>query len=125
MAGAQGGMQDLWGQIQRDGHVSNIFHYPIDMRRERYAHPITGTMTYYIPTGVVVITGTNNSAIGREMIECEPCHVDAASGIYGMYLSSYEENEAPGGFRISLEWTGLPMIGVDCGQYVYTDVTNT
>lgn len=125
VAQAASGFAELWGQIQRDTHIRTLFGYILDMRRETYVHPITGASTKYIPDNVVIITTTQNAAIGRELVECEPCHVDAAPGLYGTYISTYEDNEAPGGFRISAEWTGLPVIGVDAGQYIYSDVTAT
>ena len=101
----------------------SAFGMRLDVHDETYVHPISGAVMNYIPTNVAVFTSTDNAAIGREMIECEAIHVEAPPGTYGVYISSYEWLEPPGEIRIALEWTGAPVIGLDCGQYVIQDVT--
>lgn len=118
------GYEVLMNQILEDGHITELFGYEITTRDETYVHPITETVTYYIPDNAVVFTDSNNSKAGRQMVECEAVDDLAPDGHMGLFTTSRSDNEAPGGQKITAEWTGGPMITNPAGVYVLQDVTN-
>jgi len=123
MAGTGSGFEWWVEVIGRTGTISSFFGMRLDVVNDVYVNPVSGAVNYLIPTNVAIFTSTDNAACGREMIQCEAVHINAPAGTMGLYIDSYEWEEAPGEIRISAEWSGAPVIMNDCGSYVYTDVT--
>jgi len=104
------------------GIVSRIFGITWDVVDETYIHPVSGAVNFYIPTNVAIFLDSNAQRAGRYLVECEPVHIDAPEGTYGVYASSYEWQEPPGEVRLAAEWTGAPVVQ-DCAQYIIANVT--
>ena len=124
VAGAGGGYDYLSRQVVVDGHIKVAWGVNIILNDETYVHPITAVVTNYIATNVAIFLDNNNTRAGRAMIECEPVHPEAPSGMTGVYFPEpISEKEPPGEIRVSGEWTGQPIVAVPCSEYVLQDVT--
>ncbi len=117
------GIDMLHNAVIVDGNLEKLFGLDIVINDNTYVHPITGVTTDMIPDNVAVFIDPDNARCGRAMIECEAVHVDAPNGHTGLYLDSWEQQEAPGAISVNGEWTGGPQISVPCSEYILTDVT--
>ena len=116
------GIDWLHDTVLENGYLTRLFGVTIETNDFTYVHPITGVSTNYIPDNVAVFIDSDNARSGRAMVECEPVHVDAPGGMTGLYLDSWEQQEAPGAISVNGEWTGGPMIAIPCSEYILTNV---
>ncbi len=84
-----------------------------------------GTAALFIPDNVVILTSRDNTACGRELIECSPSDLDAPQGSRGVYAWQDRDGQHPHHVQYGLEWTGTPAIKNINSMYVWTDVTAT
>ncbi|MFA5636300.1 MAG: major capsid protein [Anaerovoracaceae bacterium] len=117
------GIDWLHDAVLKDGFLTRLFGVNIETNDETYVHPITGTATDYIADNDAIFLDSNNERSGRAMVECEPVHVNAPAGARGLYIDTWEQQEAPGGINVNGEWTGGPMVAEPCSMYILTDVT--
>ena len=78
---------------------------------------------YFIPDNVVIVSGDDNAACGRNMLLCSPSDMKAPRGVRGAYAWTDEETEHPHEFVPGLEWSGGPIMGVPNSVKLFKDVT--
>ena len=129
MAGQGVLFEYISNQLATNRHMASFMGLTILIHNKTYVHPILGTTLNFIPNDVAVFFDSNNTRAMRAMIECRPADNPAVTGGAPMtarglwWPEPYTEGHTPKTLYVPAEWTGQPVIGLACGQYVYADVT--
>jgi len=119
------------GQIATGGQLKELWGYEFFVYDGQWMidsdtmADTAAEMNYYVPTNAVIITSRDNTACGRELVECAPSDQKADPGSRGIFAWEDESPVHPHAKEYGLEWTGCPVIKNPDSTYIYTDVTAT
>ncbi len=78
-----------------------------------------------IPDDVAIILSRDNTASGRQVVECQPSDADADPGVRGLYSWADKSTVHPHNTTYGIEWSGAPVIMNPDSMYIYTNIAHT
>jgi len=125
------GSEYIKAEYARTGGVGDAFGFTWDIIDDTVSDAAdlfnggAGALQPMIPNNCVILTGKDNTACGRALVECEPDDNQAPAGFKGFYPFTDEEAEHPHNIKPGATETAIPMVKVPNSQVVFKDVTDT